>query len=324
MANTYCENKSNKPVITRYDPSKNYVVQMVESLASIDYPNENHIYVIESTGEKYIYYNGAFSKFTSTPLEPLIVEFSGTYTSSDRGVYQYYYSNNVTFSATYEEIAEAVNQGRPVYLKNDSAIRSYDIEVYDDYIEFSYGSVSRSSDDTRHEIESSVFVLPSTGTGTGTRIRILVNNLVPDSTLSSTSTRPVQNRVIKQAIDAIQTMTPLIVTAITSNISPAQHNYYSTWTSFDVIYSEFFASIKNALESGKPIIILHDDMYKNCIAVQRDSSTIAMTVFDVSFDTSTSKPTYTTETFTIKSDNTGSYVKTLLSMNGLDALIGNQ
>lgn len=62
MANTYCENKSNKPVITRYDSSKNSMVQVVESLSAVDYPNGNHIYVIESTGEKYIFYNGAFSK----------------------------------------------------------------------------------------------------------------------------------------------------------------------------------------------------------------------------------------------------------------------
>ena len=78
MANSYCENKSRKPVITRYDPSKNYMVQMVESLASIDYPNENHIYVIESTGEKYIYYDGAFNLLTASQNPPFIIDFSST------------------------------------------------------------------------------------------------------------------------------------------------------------------------------------------------------------------------------------------------------
>lgn len=316
MANNYCENKSNKPVITKYDPSKNYVVQMVESLASIDYPNENHIYVIESTGEKYIFYNGAFSKFASTPLEPLIVEYSATYTSSDKGAFRYYYSDNVTFDKTYDEVKQAVEEGRPVYLKHGDVIELMDVEIQESHIYFSDSFASRSQNNTQFETGGHSIVMPATGTyGTSTTVRIKAHNLVPDSTLSSTSTRPVQNRVVKQAIDAIQTMTPLVVTAITSNISPAQHNYYNIWISSDVIYSEFFTSIKNALENGRPIIILHDDMYKNCIAVQRDSSTIAMTVCDVSYDANSRIPQYITETFTIESDNTGSYVKTSLSVN---------
>ena len=206
MANNYCENKSNKPVITRYDSSKNSIVQVVESLASIDYPNGNHIYVIESTGEKYIYYNGAFAKFEATALEPLVVTFNATYSSGDRGVYQFYYSDNVTYDNTYDEVKQAVEEGRPIYLKQRNQTPTYltTVEVYDTYIEFSSGSATRFSNNTEFDIWEETFILPKTGTyGTSTRIRIYVHNLAPDDELSSTSTRPVQNKVVKQAIDSL-------------------------------------------------------------------------------------------------------------------------
>lgn len=219
--NNYCENKSKKPVITKYDPSKNYMVQMVDSLSSIDYPNENHIYVIESTGEKFIFYNGAFSKFTSTPLEPLIVEYTATYSSSDRGAYQYYYSNNVIFYSTYDDVAEAINQGRPVYLKNRNGtpeIKDFDIHVTESNIQFTYGIAIRNSNNTQHDIENGVFILPNNSTtGQGTRVRILAHNLVPDSALSSTSTRPVQNKVVKQAIDSINMFPSMVITGDINN-----------------------------------------------------------------------------------------------------------
>ena len=185
MANNYCENKSNKPVITRYDPSKNYMVQMVESLASIDYPNENHIYVIESTGEKYIFYNGAFSKLESANTASL-------------------------------------------------------------------------------------------------KITVTANNVVHTG-----------------------------------------HNYYSVDSSSDVTFSKTYTEIYNALRNGAPMVVTYNGLTKECIALQIDSSTIELSVCDAFLDT-VPKPRYRTETFTIKSDNTGSYVKTLLSMNGLDTLIGNQ
>ena len=326
MANTYCENKSNKPVITKYDPSKNYVVQMVESLASIDYPNENHIYVIESTGEKYIYYNGAFSKFTSTPLEPLIVGLTATYKSSYRTAYQYYYSDNVVFDKTYDEVVEAVNQGRPVYLQPAKASLLYfDITVSQYNVTFSSGSATRNSDNTQHTIQNQVFVLPSgSTTGTATRVDIEAHSLVPDTALSSTSTRPVQNRVIKQAIDAISALSnPLMVTVTASNVTSTGHQYYTVWSSSNVTFSKTYTEIYNALRNGVPMVVTYDGLTKECIALQIDSSTIELSVYDAFLDT-VPKPIYRTETFTIKSDNTGSYVKTLLSMNGLDILIGNQ
>lgn len=204
MANNYCENKSNKPVITRYDSSKNSVVQVVESLASIDYPNGNHIYVIESTGEKYIFYNGAFSKFGATALEPLVVTFRATYTSSGTDVYQYYYSDYVTYDKTYDEVKQAVEEGRPIYLKNYNDIYVMSAEIVNNYIYFSDNFARRFENNTQFEIDDLVFVMPKVGTfGTSTRVVLKVHNLVPDSELSSTSTRPVQNRIIKQAIDSL-------------------------------------------------------------------------------------------------------------------------
>lgn len=184
MTNSYCENKSKKPVITKYDPSKNYMVQMVESLASIDYPNENHIYVIESTGEKYIFYNGAFSK-VETLLQPLDVSVS-------------------------------------------------------------------------------------------------VSDITHDS-----------------------------------------YNYYSVWRSTSVTFSKTYEEIKDALENGIPIVITYNDLAKTCTALEIDSSTIALSVFDAFLDVANGIR-YRTETFTIKSDNTGIYAKSLVVMSGLDALIGNQ
>ncbi len=205
MANHYCENKSNKPVITRYDSSKNSVVQVVESLASIDYPNGNHIYVIESTGEKYIYYNGAFSKLEATVAsEPLVVNFTAFYSSSGTDVYQYYYSDHVTYDKTYDEVKQAVEEGRPIYLKNYNNIYVMSAEIDSNQIIFSDNSASRYQNNTQFEIGSKVFVMPKVGAyGTSTRIVLKVHNLVPDSELSSTSTRPVQNRIIKQAIDSL-------------------------------------------------------------------------------------------------------------------------
>lgn len=326
MANkNYCENKSKKPVITKYDPKKNYVVQMVDSLSSIDYPNENHIYVIESTGEKYIFYNGAFSKFASTPLEPLIVSYSGNYTSGDRGAYQYYYCNNVTFDKTYDEVVEAVNQGRPVYLKNGDDIKIFEIEVLEYYVSFSYNSVSRNAENTQHEIENAVLILPNgSTTGTGTRIRIMAHNLVPDTSLSSTSRRPVQNRVVKQAIDAINVFSPLQVNVTVSNITTTGYDYYSVRKSNNVTFSKMYSEIKSALTNGLPVVITYNGRTMTCTALEVDEipDTITMTVFDIFLDTA-SKPRYRSESFTIKADNTGSYVWVLVAMNGLDALVGS-
>lgn len=204
MANNYCENKSNKPVITRYDSSKNSIVQVVESLASIDYPNGNHIYVIESTGEKYIYYNGAFAKFEATALEPLVVTFKATYTSSGTDVYQYYYSDYVTYDKTYDEVKQAVEEGRPVYLKNYNNIYVMSVEIDKNRIIFSNNFAHRYENNTQFETENFVLVMPKIGTyGTSTRVVLKVHNLVPDTALSSTSTKPVQNKVVKQAIDSL-------------------------------------------------------------------------------------------------------------------------
>lgn len=297
MANNYCENKSNKPVITRYDPSENYVVQMVESLASIDYPNGNHIYVIESTGEKYIFYNGAFSKFGATALEPLVVTFRATYTSSGTDVYQYYYSDYVTYDKTYDEVKQAVEEGRPIYLKNYNDIYVMSAEIVNNYIYFSDNFARRFENNTQFEIEDVVFVMPKTGTyGTSTRIKMYVHNLGHS---------------------------PLKIDVTANNVVHTGHNYYSVDSSSDVTFSKTYTEIYNALRNGVPMVVTYDGLTKECIALQIDSSTIALSVYDAFLDT-VPKPRYRTETFTIKSDNTGSYVKTLLSMNGLDALIGNQ
>ena len=222
MSNNYCENKSNKPVITRYYPSKNYMVQMVESLASVDYPNENHIYVIESTGDKYIFYNGAFTKFEATALEPLVVTFNAIYTSSGTSVYQYYYSDYVTYDKTYDEVKQAVEEGRPVYLKSYNNIYVMSVEIDNNQIIFSDNSARRFENNTQFETYSFVLVMPKIGTyGTSTRVVLKVHNLVPDTALSSTSTKPVQNKVVKQAIDAISTFYPVLVTT---------GNNYLTWS----------------------------------------------------------------------------------------------
>lgn len=297
MANTYCENKSNKPVITRYDPSENYVVQMVESLSSIDYPNENHIYVIESTGEKYIYYNGAFSKFEYDGLEPLVVTFNATYSSSGTSVYQYYYSDHVTYDKTYDEVKQAVEEGRPIYLKNYNDIYVPSIKIENNQIYFSTNSVHRFQNNTQFETENRSFVMPKTGTyGTSTRIRMYVHNLGHS---------------------------PLKIDVTASNVTSTGHQYYTVWSSSNVTFSKTYTEIYNALRNGVPMVVTYDGLTKECIALQIDSSTIALSVCDAFLDT-VPKPRYRTETFTIKSDNTGSYVKTLLSMNGLDILIGNQ
>lgn len=317
MANTYCENKSNKPVITRYDPSKNYVVQMVESLASIDYPNENHIYVIESTGDKYIFYNGAFSKFASTPLEPLILEYSATYTSVNKDAYQFLYSDTVTFSETFDTVKQAVEEGRPIYLKSDDGhIRRMNVESSESYIWFSSAFASRYLDNTQFESENMVITMPrATPTGRSVIVIIHAHNLEPDSALSSTSTRPVQNRVVKQAIDAISTLTnPLMVTVTTSNVISTGHNYYTVWSTTDITFSKLYSEIKNAMTNGIPIVVTYGGLTRICSAVEIDANTIALTALDAFLD-NVPKPQYRTETFTIKSDNTGSYVKTLLSVN---------
>lgn len=321
MANTYCENKSNKPVITRYDPSKNYVVQMVESLASIDYPNENHIYVIESTGEKYIYYNGAFSKFTSTPLEPLIVGLTATYTSSDRIAYQYYYSDNVVFDTTYDEVVEAVNQGRPVYLQpaNASLLYDFDITVSQYNVTFSSGGATRNSDNTQHTIYNQIFVLPSNSTtGTSTRVVINAHNLVPDTALSSTSTRPVQNRVIKQAIDAISALSnPLMITATVGTKTTDNGHAYMYQYSNDVTYSKLYSEVKNAVDNGVPIVITVDGVNHECTAYE-ESNRITLDVFNQFIDSATN-PRYRVESFVINSDNTGSWIKTVIVIDAFDS-----
>lgn len=297
MANNYCENKSNKPVITRYDPSKNYVVQMVESLASIDYPNENHIYVIESTGEKYIYYNGAFSKFEYDGLEPLVVTFNATYSSSVKDVYQYYYSDRVTYDKTYDEVKQAVEEGRPVYLKNSNLIYVPSIRIDNNQIYFSNNSAFRSQNNTQFETENFMLVMPKTGTyGTSTRIKMYVHNIGHS---------------------------PLKITVTANNVVHTGHNYYSVDSSNDVTFSKTYTEIYNALRNGATMVVTYNRLPKQCMAIQVDSSTIELSVCDAFLDT-VPKPRYRTETFTIKSDNTGSYVKTLLSLNGLDALIGNQ
>lgn len=297
MANTYCENKSNKPVITRYDPSENYVVQMVESLASIDYPNENHIYVIESTSEKYIYYNGAFARFEATDLEPLVVTFNATYTSSGTDVYQYYYSDRVTYDKTYDEVKQAVEEGRPIYLKNYNDIYVMSAEIDNNQIIFSDNSASRYQNNTQFEIGSKVFVMPKVGTyGTSTIVVLKAHNLGHS---------------------------PLKIDVTASNVTSTGHQYYTVWSSSNVTFSKTYTEIYNALRNGVPMVVTYDGLTKECIALQIDSSTIELSVCDAFLDT-VPKPRYRTETFTIKSDNTGSYVKTLLSMNGLDALIGNQ
>lgn len=297
MANTYCENKSKKPVITKYDPSKNYVVQMVESLASIDYPNENHIYVIESTGEKYIYYNGAFSKFEATALEPLVVNFTAFYTSSGTDVYQYYYSDKVTYDKTYDEVKQAVEEGRPIYLKNYNGIYVMSAEINNNQIIFSDNSASRFKNNTQFEIGSKVFVMPKTGTyGTSTQIRMYVHNLGHS---------------------------PLKIDVTTSNVTSTGYQYYTVWSTTNITFSKTYSEIKNALTNGVPIVVTYGRLARVCSAVEIDAKTIALTAFDAFLDT-VPKPRYRTETFTIKSDNTGSYLKVLVSMNGLDMLIGNR
>lgn len=210
MANSYCENKSRKPVITRYDPSKNYMVQMVESLSSIDYPNENHIYVIESTGEKYIFYDGAFNLLTASQNPPFIIDFSAVYTGRSNIVYNYYYTDNVTYNKTYDEVVEALLEGRPIYLRYSSSNDTYyvpDIQVYDTYIMFTINMVFRNPSNTDHHIDMSTFVLYSTSsTGQSTRIDLYANYLAPESALSSTSSKAVQNKVVKQNIDRLDVL----------------------------------------------------------------------------------------------------------------------
>jgi hypothetical protein len=207
MANNYCENKSNKPVITKYDPSKNYVVQMVESLASIDYPNENHIYVIESTGDKYIYYNGAFSKFESASLTPFIVEYTANFTGSYNGICTIGIASNVTFSHTFEEISEALDKGLPIYLKDPDNMPLQDIDIQIEYnrVTFTWNKITRVGSDptiTMYDIR-----LPLTGvTGTGTYVSLPVRNLLPDNSLSDTSVRAVQNKAITQEINYIKAL----------------------------------------------------------------------------------------------------------------------
>ena len=297
MANNYCENKSNKPVITRYDPSKNYMVQMVESLASVDYPNENHIYVIESTGDKYIFYNGAFTRFEATALEPLVVTFNAIYTSSGTSVYQYYYSDYVTYDKTYDEVKQAVEEGRPIYLKSYNNIYVMSVEIDNNQIIFSDNFARRFENNTQFETYSFVLVMPKTGTyGTSTRIKMYVHNIGHS---------------------------PLKITVTANNVVHTGHNYYSVDSSSDVTFSKTYTEIYNALRNGVPMVVTYNGLPKQCMAIQVDSSTIELSVCDAFLDT-IPKPRYRTETFTIKSDNTGSYVKTLLSMNGLDALIGNQ
>lgn len=210
MANSYCENKSRKPVITKYDPSQNYMVQMVDSLASIDYPNENHIYVIESTGEKYIFYDGAFNLLTASQNPPFIIDFSAVYTGMSNIVYNYYYTDNVTYNKTYDEVVEALLEGRPIYLRYSSSNDTYyvpDIQVYDTYILFTVNMVFRNASNTDHHIDMSTFILYNTGTtGQSTRIDLYAHRLAPDSALSSTSQKAVQNKVVKQNIDRLDVL----------------------------------------------------------------------------------------------------------------------
>ena len=176
-------------------------------------------------------------------------------------------------------------------------IKHIKITFQNNQIYFSTNSVHRFQNNTQFEIDDVVFVMPKTGTyGTSTRIRMYVHNLGHS---------------------------PLKIDVTASNVTSTGHQYYTVWSSSNVTFSKTYTEIYNALRNGVPMVVTYDGLTKECIALQIDSSTIELSVYDAFLDT-VPKPRYRTETFTIKSDNTGSYVKTLLSMNGLDTLIGNQ
>lgn len=203
MANSYCENKSKKPVITRYDPSKNYMVQMVESLASIDYPNENHIYVIESTGEKYIFYNGAFSEFECSGEDPYFIGYEADFTGATfNGVYALK-NTTASFTKSYQNVIGAIQDGKPIYVQSEEGEpKQAEIQVFEEFIDFSWKNASVENGYTYIEIYD--LKMPTSGDGTATYVKVLINSLYPDSSLSSTSIKPVQNRVLKRYIDNIE------------------------------------------------------------------------------------------------------------------------
>ena len=182
MINNYCENKSNKPVITKYDPSKNYMVQVVESLSSIDYPNENHIYVIESTGEKYIFYNGAFSKIEKFPAPLEITVTVENITNNTVNYYTVWRSSSVTFSSTYEEIEEAISDGVPITILYNGMIRKCMVYEEEGKITFDcFNAFLDAVQTPRYRTES--FTIKSDETGSYLRTLISLDAL--DSMLQS-------------------------------------------------------------------------------------------------------------------------------------------
>lgn len=315
--NIYCENKSKKPVITKYDPSKNYMVQMVDSLSSVDYPNENHIYVIESTGEKYIFYNGAFSKFESSYMPPFEVNFTGEFTGESNGIYESKYASSLTFDKTYDEIKEAMEKGFPIRLNGE---HEPNVDISSSSVMFTWFNVMKVGDYTylyMYDVR-----LPNTGTtGTGTNVIVRMNDLLPDSALSSTSVKPVQNRVVKQAIDSISALAnPLEVTATVTNITDISNEVAFGKRSDSVTYSKLYSEIKNAIDNGRPIILTYDG-YNYLVMATEESGQITMSAFR-DYIYGDGKPAYRTESFIIKSDNTGQYIRTGLSIGAVGNIYG--